>query len=213
MSETIRFQEIRKKITGPTGTFQLLLPVLLVLVMIVVLVVPKARELSRTKQAIRQLSHNLQNSSHSMEILSRQSLQDLILNLEEVETRLPDRESFYTYLNDVKKIGVSSGITKITYYKESPKDLAVEEILSRSEISVLPGLEEYGNLRLKGVPVRFQFHCTYRNLYSFLKGLRTNHRLADIQGLEIKKLTETLDVDLKTMIYFLSPETEDGDAA
>jgi Tfp pilus assembly protein PilO len=213
MSEAMHFQKIRKKTTGLTGTLPILLPILLVLVMTVVLIVPKARELSRTKQAVRQLSRNLQSSSHNMEILSRQSLQDLILNLEEIETRLPDRESFYTYLNDVKKIGVSSGITRITYYKEAPRKLAAEEILSRSEISILPGLEGNGNLKLKGIPVRFQFHCTYRNLYSFLKGVRQNHRLADIQGIEIKKLPESLVVDLKTMIYFLSPETEDGDAA
>ncbi len=213
MLGTRDLQEIQKKITGGSSALPLLLPVLLVLVMIVVLVVPKARELSRTKQGVGQLSRNLQSSSHDMEILSRQSLQDLILNLEEIESRLPDRESFYTYLNDVKKIGAALGITKIVYYKEPPKDLAVEEILARSEISALPGLEEHEHLSLKGVSVKFQFHCTYRSLYKFLKGLRKNHRLAEIQGLEVKKLSEALDVELKTMIYFLSPETEVGDAA
>ncbi len=189
------------------------LPGILILSVILFWIVPEYSELVKLNRGNRQLRQNIRNISRDTERVSEDRISQWLADAKDAKGRIPDRDAFYDYLEQVRQLGNSLGIEQISYFRGAGEELSLEDVLSRTELGKLSFLQESTDRVLWGLPVKMRFQCGYRSLYRFLKILRSGRRLTDIREVKVKRIPGTLQVELSTEIYYLAPAGEEKDAA
>jgi len=192
---------------------QMVLPGLVILILVMVLIVPKVREWRALQERMKRLGKEMEQVSQELETLSPERIRMLDARDAEDRKMLPERDGFYTYLENLKEVGRSLGIDEISYFRGAVEQINMEEVLTRSSLGALPVPIDTDSHVLYGIPVKIQFRCAYRTLYHFLKSLREGKRLIDIREVRLKKTSNGLSVEMKMELYYFTDPGEKPDAA
>lgn len=192
---------------------QMALPGLVVLILVMAMIVPKVREWTRLQEKIKRLGKEMTQVSQELTTLSPERIRMLDVRDAKDRGKLPEREDFYVYLERLKEVGRALGIDEISYFRGAVERVDLEEVLAHSSLKTLPVQVDMDAHVLYGIPVKIQFRCAYRSLYSFLKSLREGTRLISIQEVRLKKTSDRLSVEMKMELYYLADSVEKPDAA
>ncbi len=208
-----RYPGVKFFLKAHQNLVQMILPGLVITGLVLVLIVPKVRQWRALEQEIGKVDREMEQVSQELSSLSPERIKSLAQADAADRERLPDRDRFYTYLGHLREVGRSLGIAEIGYFRGAVERVNMEEVLARSALNELPISLDLDSHVLYGIPVKIQFHTSYRTLYQFLMSLRAGKRLVDIREVRVKKSSGPLAVEMKIELYYLVNPEEKSDAA
>ena len=185
--------------------------VLLVLVLFLGLVLPRARGLLEARHEQVRLESTLRRALGRTQILSGTEIQSLVSDRKRARQLIPDGESFYPFLEKLRGAARGLGVGGIRYFRATVQPVDTDELLTHSTLSSLEEVEAWGAPPLRGLPVKIRLACGYRDLYRFLGALGSLPRRVQLQGLTVERSSQSLQVEINLRIFFLEPGDEGRD--
>lgn len=104
-----------------------------------------------------------------------------------IEKRIPQNEG--KPLSLIKKLtlsGSQSGIEKLEFSYEDVQENKQEQFSSQV------GFKPQSSSNIKVLPIKMEFECEFKQLYSFLKNILQMERLVSVEGIEVRRSEDIL---------------------